>query len=110
MLQSVRFALMGIVELADLEETVEKDEVLRPAANEITAAIRAAYEDKLAGPRPGREVAAVMVAARPVPTPTRKRMATTLARGAEEERLLKVMRATCRLSAVDWAGPLVLPS
>ena len=109
MLQSVRFALMGIVELADLEETVEKDEVLRPAANEITAAIRAAYEEKLAGPRPGREVAAV-VAARPVPTPTRKRMATTLARGAEEERLLKVMRATCRLSAVDWAGPLVLPS
>ena len=101
---------MGIVELADLEETVEKnEEVSRPAANEITAAIRAAYEEKLAGPRSGREVAAV-VAARPVPTPTRKRMATALAKGAEAERLPKVMRATCRLSAVDWAGPLVLPS
>ena len=105
MLQSVRFALIWIVELADLEAKVEKDEVLRPAANEITAAIRAASEENL----PGRKVAAV-VAARPGPTPTRKRMATTLAKGAEEERLLKVMRATCRLSAVDWAGPLVLPS
>ena len=41
---------MGIVELADLEAKVEKDEVLRPAANEITAAIRAAYVEKLAGP------------------------------------------------------------
>jgi len=28
----------------------------------------------------------------------------------EEERRLKVMRAPCRLSAVVWAGPLVLPS
>ena len=66
---------VSIVELADLEVTVEKDEVLRPAANKITAADRAAYEEKLAGPRPGAEPAA-MAAARPVPTLTQKRMAT----------------------------------
>lgn len=94
--QCIRFGLMGIMELSDLEGKLDADEVLRPAANELLHAIRAAYVEKLACSSPSGTAAAA-AAAPPIPMPTRKRKATTLVAGSEEENLLKVMRTACRL-------------